>query len=493
MFTDKFGYLKKFLPFLVLGVLIYFPLFYHLDSLSVRLWDEGRRSVNAYEMMNNDRPIVNLYHGAPDLWNTKPPMITWLQALSMKVFGVNELALRLPSALAGLFTAVVILLFSIYYFNDFWFGFIAVLVLVTSQGYITTHGTRTGDIDALLTFFLTAGVLTFFRYVESDRRKFLYAFFVFLSLGVLTKGIAGLFFTPALVLYALYRKKFLPLLKNIHFYAGLLVFFIIAGGFYLLRERAVPGYLEAVWHNELGGRYLSTLEGNEGGFLYYYHLLVKSQFTYYIFLIPLGLIAGLINRELKWKRFTVFLIMLILQFFLLISFSKTKLRWYDVPLFPFLAMMAGVFIWWVFKHADVIRWKEKELRIKWFPYMVLALLFFFPYKNIIWLNDGKEKKPWNESFFYVTYYLRDASRGLHDLNNCYFLYHGTNPQNEFYMNIMKDNGIRIEEISLEDIRDGYRVITSQEEMQKLLNERYNTEIDSVDKNVIIYTVLGKKI
>jgi 4-amino-4-deoxy-L-arabinose transferase-like glycosyltransferase len=41
---------------------------------------------------------VTAYH-QPDLGNTKPPLLNWLQALSMAVFGLSELAVRLPSLL----------------------------------------------------------------------------------------------------------------------------------------------------------------------------------------------------------------------------------------------------------------------------------------------------------------------------------------------------------------------------------------------------------
>src|SRR5690606_9717613 len=100
------------------------------------IWDEARLAINAYEMSQNGNLIVTYFDGAPDMWNTKPPLLIWIQALFIKMFGFNELAIRLPSAIAALFTCVVILIFSEKYLKNFWFGFIAVVVLVTSQGYI---------------------------------------------------------------------------------------------------------------------------------------------------------------------------------------------------------------------------------------------------------------------------------------------------------------------------------------------------------------------
>jgi len=61
--------------------LVYFPIFLHLDILPLRMWDEARYAINAYEMNQNGNFIVTHYQGQPDMWNTKPPLMIWFQAL----------------------------------------------------------------------------------------------------------------------------------------------------------------------------------------------------------------------------------------------------------------------------------------------------------------------------------------------------------------------------------------------------------------------------
>ena len=187
-------FLSRYGKYFVLAALIYMPVFGHLDTLPVRLYDEGRRAINAYEMLHNGNLIVPHVYGEPDMWGTKPPVLVWLQALHMKVIGVNELAVRLPVAIAAFLTLVLIMAFSVKYLKSFWYGFIAVVVLITSQGYIGYHAARTGDYDALLAFFTTLGALMFFTFCETRKYKYLYLFFIATTLAVLTKGVAGLFF-----------------------------------------------------------------------------------------------------------------------------------------------------------------------------------------------------------------------------------------------------------------------------------------------------------
>lgn len=154
--------IEPYIKYIILAALMYMPIFGHLDALPIRIWDEARLAMNAYEMLKDGDFIVTHFDGSPDMWNTKPPMLIWFQVFFMKIVGANELAVRLPSAIAAFFTCIVLLIFSLRYLKNSWIGFIAVFVLITSHGYINLHATRTGDYDALLTLFTTSSGLFFF-------------------------------------------------------------------------------------------------------------------------------------------------------------------------------------------------------------------------------------------------------------------------------------------------------------------------------------------
>src|SRR5688572_32570269 len=124
-----------FLLLIVAGI----PLFVHLDVLPFRLWDESRLASNAYEMHKNGNFVVTHYNGEPEMWNTKPPLMIWLQVFFIKLLGFNELSVRMPSAIAGLLTCVLLLLFSDKYFKSYLPGAFACLVLVTTNGYVDIH------------------------------------------------------------------------------------------------------------------------------------------------------------------------------------------------------------------------------------------------------------------------------------------------------------------------------------------------------------------
>src|SRR5689334_14395855 len=96
---------------LIFLILCYFSIFLRLTSYPLLMWDESRLAENAFEMLKSKNLIVPTYEGAPDMWNTKPPMAVWIMTLFMKFFGYSDLTVRLPSAIAAFLTALFIFQF----------------------------------------------------------------------------------------------------------------------------------------------------------------------------------------------------------------------------------------------------------------------------------------------------------------------------------------------------------------------------------------------
>lgn len=186
----------RLLPLAAALLLAVFPLFVRLDSIPLHVFDEARLANNALEMTQNGNIWVTHYNGEPDLWNTKPPLAVWAQAICMYFFGYTELAVRLPSALCGLATALLLYWFCATAMKDRLGGLLSVLVLVTTPGYVTAHVTRTGDYDAMLILWTTAFLLLGFIGLEQGRSRTLLYSLLALALGILTKSVAPLFFFP---------------------------------------------------------------------------------------------------------------------------------------------------------------------------------------------------------------------------------------------------------------------------------------------------------
>jgi 4-amino-4-deoxy-L-arabinose transferase-like glycosyltransferase len=480
------------LKYIVLILLLYVPVFGYLDTLPIRIWDEGRIAVNAFEMYKNKNYIVTYFEGLPDMWNTKPPLLFWLQVICMHLVGVNEFAIRLPSALAVFGTCMAIIIFSQRYLKTFWFGFIAVILLVSSEGFVKIHVARTGDFDALLTFFETVSCLFIYTYSETKRNKYLYWFFASVTLAVFTKGVAGLLFAPAWILFILFRRQLLLFLKNPHFYAGLGIFFFLVIGFYLLRESRNPGYIATVAKNELGGRYLESQGNQPPDFWYYYQWLVKYKQADRYLLVPCGIMVAAFSAAARFRRFGLFILTAALTYFLVISFGKTRCDWYDAPLYPLISILIAFIIFLLFNWLKENEWLNRTLVINVVPYLFLFLILITPYRAVFSRLYEQKEYSWDQEFYEIGHYLQKATKGNRDMDGKYLVHDGYFAHNQFYMHMLREQGVKTRLIFPHQVEPGFIAVTCQQGTRKYLSDLFDLKEIERDGNIITYKVLEKK-
>jgi len=481
------------LIYFLAAILFAIPLFSALSVLPIRIWDESRLAVNAWEMLQNGNWLVTHFESKPDLWNTKPPLMIWLQVLCMKIMGPSEIALRFPSALAGAFTCIALISFIRKQTGDIILSLMSVMVLVCSHGYIQYHGTRTGDYDALLTLWTTLACFHFYNYSSHRSRKQLFYFYLFLTLGVLTKSISGLLFIPAFIAYSILQKRFLDLIKNKDVWLGFTFFIIIVGGFYLLRENSNPGFLKIVYENELGGRFFQVVENHEGGFWYYIKNFVNQRFREWHLICLTGIIIGLFHSDTRVKKISIYFSILCIGYLMIISISKTKLEWYDLPMYPFLAFHSAIFINFLYNFLKKSKWLNQNLRFNPTPYLLLVLIFTNPYRKIFDKTWAPREYKWDQANYELGHYLQEAVAGRKNLESVTLLHEGYYAQHLFYIYLLKDKKVNV------DLKTDWQnptaenlVLVHQKQIKDYLNERYFLE--EIDKyaQVSLFKIIGQK-
>lgn len=470
-------------------------IFFHLGRLPLRIWDEARLAINGYEMLRNHRWLVTTFEGASDLWNTKPPLLIWLQVLSMRCFGINEVAFRLPSALAVFLTCVLFYVFLRSYIKDFRFGFIQNMVLLTTTGLFTWHAGKNGDYDALLMLFCGAYCLSYFLFLEKSRfetaqgerhrdaARYIYVFYLFLSLAVLTKSSGALLLLPGLLFYTLLSRQLWPLLKNRHVYIGLLIPVVLVGGYYVSRELAEPGYLQAVWANEFGGRFMTVIEEHHERPWFYIKNLYETRFSFWFFMALGGAVFGLCGSDRRVYRLTLFSVVLSGVYLLLISLARTKCFWYDIPLYPFLGVLTAVFI---FRIGEVLR---KSVGA-WAAYVFLFCLLTPAVLRIY--ETGympRETSDWEVDTHVKTRYLRDMWRHPENMipgrsyavvDDAYHAHH------LFYIYLLRDHGYPVRLTRRENLQAGDIVLCDRPETAGFLQQAFETELLLKDRVLEVY-------
>lgn len=460
----------------IFALLAYMPVFGHLNSLPIFIWDEARLAQNAYEMVENGNVLVPHFGMSPDMWNTKPPLLIWLQALLIKTIGLNELAIRLPSAIAAFLTCLALFFFGKRRMGSPVFGFIIALVLVTSSGYISIHGTRTGDYDSLLTLFILLSSLQYYLYLEDFKPQNMYAFFGFCALAILTKSVTGLLILPGLFLYTLWKKALIDVLKRKHFYFGLAGLILIVATYYLGRESINPGYLQAVKENELGGRYLNTLENHQKEFWFYFKALILGRYAYYAILVPIGVVAGMLSHDKTIRSLTVFATSIAFSFLLIISFSQTKLRWYDLLAFPFLAIITSIPIYLIFSSIRPSGKINFSMAKSWLPRIFLLIFFLFPYGQVFDKTYLPEQPGQQKNFYDITRLLKSAADGKEDLNGYIYLADGYAPNNVFYIHKLKKQEVDIRVWDISQINSGNKVLLYKDEHKEYINDNFKYKV-----------------
>ena len=343
-------------------------LFYRLGDHELQPFDEARRGTSAIEMAYGEgHMLVPTYAGAPDHWGTKPPLLVWLQAASIKVFGITPLAVRLPSVLATLGLIALLLCWG----RRSWQGYLPAAVaggyLLSSADYLGNHGARSGDFDALLIFFLVAQLAFVHRYVRTRVPAHLLLFGLGIVLAGYTKGIAGCFFLPGIGAWLLADRQGRAVLRKPGIYlVGLAALGLIVA-YYPLRETVDPGYIDAVRHNELGRRFALALEGHDGPWYTYLQALALDGGTRWLNLL---LLPALLSIRGSRDGALTLVALVAVTYLGLISLAATKIFWYKSPLLPLIGLLygAGVQRW-----LSSSRWWTRALLVAFTALMAYGL------------------------------------------------------------------------------------------------------------------------
>ena len=262
---------------LLLALAIWIGLFHGLGTIPLFDVDEGAFGEATREMLARGDYVSTWLNDRPRF--DKPILIYWLQALSVLAFGLDEFALRLPSALAA--TAWVAATFA------FTRGVVdrdaapaAAFIAATSAGVIAIG--RAATADALLNLFLALAMFDVYRELVDPCPRWRRRAFLWIALGVLTKGPVALLVPGGASLLA-----FCLLGRGARWWraardpAGWLILLGIAGPWYALEyarhgDAFVAGFL--MRHNV--ERFLVPLQGHAGGPWYYVPALLALVLPY---------------------------------------------------------------------------------------------------------------------------------------------------------------------------------------------------------------------
>ncbi|HSS45661.1 MAG TPA: phospholipid carrier-dependent glycosyltransferase, partial [Thermoanaerobaculia bacterium] len=297
--------------------------------------DEYRYAEIPREMLETGDFVTPLLNGVP--YFEKPPLLYWANAASLTLLGQTPWAARLPTRLAGLATAVL-LLCSVGRRRGGHEGLVAGVLFLMSPLVFTFS--RLNLTDGMLTFFFTATLFsaraTIGRAEAGRPTGALSALTGALAAAAfLSKGLIGIVLPGGILLLWCLSTGQTKRLKALLLGPAVPVFAILAAPWLWLAERRHPGFLQFFFIHEHFQRF-ATPASQRSGPTYYFLVVFLAGF---LPTLPF-FFSGLSKASLRQPETLFFLLWfaVVLVFF---SLSQSKLSPYLFPAFPAAAALAA--------------------------------------------------------------------------------------------------------------------------------------------------------
>lgn len=308
------------------GIVLFLP---GLGGVRLFDWDEINFAESAREMLITG-DLLNVQINFESFWE-KPPLFIWMQALCMKVFGVGEMAARLPNAIAGIVTLLVL-------FNigrrcaGIRFGLMWVLMYAAS--FFPFFYFKSGIIDPWFNLFIFLGIYFFSRYADPEAKGRMMQnaalSALFIGLGILTKGpVAFLIFILTFGVWLICRRfRFEFRWKDVAVYAVVLC---VVGGAWFILQIATGHYTIIKDFILYQIRLFETQDAGHGGFLFYHFvILFFGVFPASILALPVfrrGVVKNEQNRDMaelfRWCMISFWVVLI------LFTIVRTKIIHYS--------------------------------------------------------------------------------------------------------------------------------------------------------------------
>ena len=384
--------LKYSLLFALIGVLFFIPF---LGGVHLFDWDEVNFAEISREMLLQ-RDYLRVYVNFEPFWE-KPPFFFWLQALGMYVFGVGEFAARLPNALCGVLTLVVLFNMGTTLYNTR-FGIIWAGVYIGSV--LPFLYFKSGIIDPWFNLFIFLGLYYFilfhwkrnaFQGIHLPYNYWIYLLLggFFIGMGILTKGpVAYLIAGLTMGVYWIYQR---------------FRFYVNVGQFLVYTFVAIA--IAAIWYtlffvdqfeefNEYQYRLFSTPDAGHAGFPgYHFVVLLVGCFPASIFAIR-AFFKMEKEKMLHQQDFKIWMKFLFWVVLILFTIVKSKIVHYSSMCYFPLTFLAAVVVNHIFdKNIAFGGWLRAGLWLIGGLYLLVVFALPFAGLNIELLQPLFAKDP----------------------------------------------------------------------------------------------------
>ncbi len=206
--------------------------------------DEGRYVGVAFEMLRSGDWLTPKLNGMP--FFHKPPLLYWLNAAGLGLFGLHEAAARLGPLLGALAAGL-----ALYLFLRRWAGHsmarLGLVALAVQPLYFV--GAQFSNMDMLVAGCISASILAgahalLCAQAALAHRRFVLLAYALAALGVLAKGLIGVVIPAAVLLgWLVWRRQWRGLLSLL-WWPGPLLLLAMAAPWFWAMQQGHPGFVD---------------------------------------------------------------------------------------------------------------------------------------------------------------------------------------------------------------------------------------------------------
>jgi 4-amino-4-deoxy-L-arabinose transferase-like glycosyltransferase len=343
----------------VIGILLFRPF---IGTVHLFDWDEINFAESAREMLLTHNWRMVQINFQP--FYEKPPLFIWLQALSMNYFGVNEYAARLPNAICGIVTMLVVFNVGRYLFSSR-MGVLWALLFgcsILPQIYF-----RSGIIDPVFNLFIFLGIFFIYKLTvqndfednktrRSNRRWNLLLSALFIGLATLTKGPVAilLLILTASAYFFIHRGKLKIELSEMIIWWILVAIVVVAWLSFDIAANGITFIDEFVRYQI---RLFSTEDAGHGG-PFYYHFVALLIGVFPASALIFDSFRKNEHDDLSQHFFKRWMIYLMLVVLLVFTIVRTKILHYSsLCNFP-ITFLAAYYLNYLFEGKMKWTWRQ---------------------------------------------------------------------------------------------------------------------------------------
>jgi 4-amino-4-deoxy-L-arabinose transferase-like glycosyltransferase len=308
--------------------------------------DEGRYAEMAREMFASGDWITTRLNGIK--YFEKPPLQTWMNALTFAAFGVGDWQARLWTGISGIAGVLLTAYAGSRVFGQR-AGFYAALVLGSCFYWVACS--QINSLDMTLSSMMTLSLCALLVAQRDDagateRRNWMLACWAGMALSVLAKGLIGLVLPGAiLVFYTLFSTDW-NIWKRLHLGKGLLLFFVIAVPWFVLVGLKNPEQPHFFFIHEHFDRFLLKEHHREASWWIFFALLAAGSVPWAGVLVQSLVLGAKRAPAPGGARFRPGLLLLVWVVFITLFFTKSssKLPGYILPVFPAVALLVAHYL-----------------------------------------------------------------------------------------------------------------------------------------------------